>query len=554
MARVERTAAAALARLRGAALARPRTLLILAVLIVFAPAILQFVGRGVPENLFTGDAAVLELRTLQASHGRQLLGPYSRFLWSHPGPAFFYLALPIYEAFHRHGPALNLFALLVNLAASVGLALGAWRLRGLGFALVAVTLLAVYVGVAAPFQLSAEWNPMTPILPLGFLSFLAARIGLGVLAGLPLAAFVASAMVQTHVGFAPVVFTLAVMATILNLRAWSTTARRPTRLGADGARAPIGRRYAVGIATATAAVLLAMWILPLVENATRAPGNLQQLWTFFTAPHRPDRSWPMAVAVVSSELVRIVLAVPGTFGIHLVPSAGAVLALALAELGGVVAVLVVAVIREDEPTIALASIALAEIADAVAAVHAIRGEMHPYLVCWVSVIGLVAATVLAGGLLALRRWAFSRWAAPARLGPDLALALTIFAGVAIFGLGVRAEARGVDVFGPADQDAERFAEEIRSYLVAHGVDRPCLTIASHDVWPTAAAVVLYLEKRRVPIVVERDWLFMMGDQLEARSPPAHRLLLGEGEYCPAARGRPELHWISTVAGACAFVD
>ena len=58
----------------------------------FAPAAAEFVRRGVPDYLFTGDGATLELRTLHAAHGAQLLGPYSGFYWNHPGPAFFYLA------------------------------------------------------------------------------------------------------------------------------------------------------------------------------------------------------------------------------------------------------------------------------------------------------------------------------------------------------------------------------------------------------------------------------------------------------------------------------
>ena len=66
-----------------------RLALVAAAVVPFGPAAAQFVRRGVPDFLYTGDAATLELRTLYASHARQLLGPYSPFQWSHPGPAFF---------------------------------------------------------------------------------------------------------------------------------------------------------------------------------------------------------------------------------------------------------------------------------------------------------------------------------------------------------------------------------------------------------------------------------------------------------------------------------
>ena len=56
-----------------------RPLLYAAALVPFVPGASQFLQRGVPDLLFTGDGAALELGTLQAAHGVQWLGPYSRF-------------------------------------------------------------------------------------------------------------------------------------------------------------------------------------------------------------------------------------------------------------------------------------------------------------------------------------------------------------------------------------------------------------------------------------------------------------------------------------------
>jgi hypothetical protein len=41
------------------------------------------------------DFALLELSTGEALRGAQLLGPYSRFGWRHPGPAYVYLQAPL---------------------------------------------------------------------------------------------------------------------------------------------------------------------------------------------------------------------------------------------------------------------------------------------------------------------------------------------------------------------------------------------------------------------------------------------------------------------------
>src|SRR5687768_9871751 len=109
--------------------AKARGLMLVAAAVApFVPMAWQFAERGVPDYLFTGDGATLELRTLHASRGEQFVGPYSRFIWSHPGPLFFYMALPVYEAFGERGPALNLFMLLVNVAVAVAIVVTARRL------------------------------------------------------------------------------------------------------------------------------------------------------------------------------------------------------------------------------------------------------------------------------------------------------------------------------------------------------------------------------------------------------------------------------------------
>jgi hypothetical protein len=180
----------------------------------FLPGVWRLLHAGIPDVLFTGDGAVIEIRTLHAAHGKQLLGPYSRFFWSHPGPAFFYLALPIYQLFGQRGPALNLFAFLANLACAVTLGLAARRLRGQPFAVAVALLFGIYVAVGAPMPLWGDWNPVVPILPLALLGFLAARAAMGSAAAVPGCFFVASAIVQTHLGYLPVCVVLLALAAL----------------------------------------------------------------------------------------------------------------------------------------------------------------------------------------------------------------------------------------------------------------------------------------------------------------------------------------------------
>ena len=61
------------------------------------------------------DEAMTEIYTLQATHGQQLTGPYSRFGWHHPGPVYFYFLVPFYEAARRRTAGLNAGAGVVAL-------------------------------------------------------------------------------------------------------------------------------------------------------------------------------------------------------------------------------------------------------------------------------------------------------------------------------------------------------------------------------------------------------------------------------------------------------
>ena len=68
----------------------------LAVLPVIMPASRIIDGMdGMRSASPASDFALLELSTDEALRGTQLLGPYSRFGWRHPGPAYFYLQAPL---------------------------------------------------------------------------------------------------------------------------------------------------------------------------------------------------------------------------------------------------------------------------------------------------------------------------------------------------------------------------------------------------------------------------------------------------------------------------
>jgi hypothetical protein len=500
-----------------------RSLLCLAAVVPFVPDARQFFQRGVPDLLFTGDGAALELGTLHAARGVQLLGPYSRFGWSHPGPAYFYLALPFYEVFRRHGPALNVFALTADCAAGVAIVLTAHRLRGMLFALAVAALLAVYELVGLPFLLANEWNPIVPILPLVLLCFLAVRFALGHTRALPSFAFVASVVVQTHIAYGPDVLALAAFAGYARRR----LARERAATGPPKDESPIR--------VATAGILVLCWMLPLYEAMTTHPGNLQQLVAFFAPRHLSEHPWGAAIRTVFEQMAVMPLALLRTLHVTLkAPRWSVTLSLAVAQFVALVLVLVSGVRRRDASLSAFATIVLVQIAVAVVAVRAIRGDIEFYLVAWVSVLGLLSSVVLVAWLVsALERV----------LGGVPAGAMVAVSSIVLLALALSEPVTRGPIFRSPDLNAARLARIVEVYLTSTSLNRPMVRIVTDESWPTAVAVVLYLYKHGIPISVEDHWITVVGKPFTAPAGQHPDLLFGNRAFEEDARTRADLRFV-----------
>ena len=228
-------------------------------------------------------------------HHPVLLGLWSRGDWNHPGPALFYLlALP----YRLSGGSLGLYvgALIINGAALVGMALVARRRGGTVFYVLTVVGCAALVWGLGPSFVRSPWNPSIPVLPFGLVVFLCWAAACGERWALPLAAAVASFCAQTHVGYVPLVLPLLIWAGIWLalpvLRAWRTHA---PRVG-------VQLRALGGTALATAVVLGAMWLPPLIEEVRHRPGNLVNIREYFGTPSDDVATLGDGLRIVGSQL------------------------------------------------------------------------------------------------------------------------------------------------------------------------------------------------------------------------------------------------------------
>ena len=220
-----------------------------------------------------GDEALVEMRVRDVPSHLPLLGVYSRFGWSHPGPAqFLALALP-YRLFGSAGAGL-LVGAMVGHALAVGAAW--WVARTVDrVAGVAVLVALELVLLSVPSELvRTAWNPYVALVMAGLMVVLAwgwaERGRVAAVLILP----VGTLLVQSHIGNLPLVGGVTVVATVLAI--WGHRGRSRSD------EAPPGVPWRA--AAWGAGVAAVLWIPPLVEQFTGDPGNVTRMAQDLSGP------------------------------------------------------------------------------------------------------------------------------------------------------------------------------------------------------------------------------------------------------------------------------
>ena len=153
-----------------------------------------------------GDIALVDLRVRDVwSRAIPLVGPYSRLGWNHPGPAMFWLLAPLSGLTGRPAWATLVGAALVQGVAVVVVGRLAWRKGGVLLVAAALALNGLAYGAMGPSMLLEAWNPNVTYPFLLVLVLQAWCLADGDLALLPATALVGTFLVQTHVGYLPLV-------------------------------------------------------------------------------------------------------------------------------------------------------------------------------------------------------------------------------------------------------------------------------------------------------------------------------------------------------------
>jgi len=378
------------------------TLVVVALLPMLA-VLLQRWGRPyVP----VADQAIADLRIRDVwtfSANTPLTGPYSRFGWDHPGPMLYYLMAPFGWVLRQRSSYL-----IVGNAALQGLAVVwtarlSWKSGGLRWMVPWLAVITLSYWATGPAILQQLWNPYLPFPFFTLLLLQAWLVATGQGRRLVGMAFVASFLVQTHIGYA-----LPVTAVV----AWALV-----RLGVSEHRAGRSfRRWTLW--RLPLLVVGVLWFVPVVVDAVRhPPGNLVRLLQSYLG-HGAARLGPVlglhgALGFLATEFRWRPPWLGGpdpavTYSSLTLPSSVAWMVVPVVLIGTSWGL---ARWRRRDDLCALAELLAVTVVAGVAALSVVTGEALPYLFLWRIPIGcatvVLSLVVAVETLRGARRWALA---------------------------------------------------------------------------------------------------------------------------------------------------
>lgn len=469
----------------------------------------------VPDVRPTSDMAVIEIDVIHATRGLWDQGAYSRFGWRHPGPMHAYLLAPLYQLSGGRHVALFASAWIVSLGCLAFVARAASRHLPPGTA-IAVSAAVAALSIRADGLAISIWNPHAVVLPLAATLVAAAVAAAGRPFYLVWTAAGASFLAQTHVGLVPAAATVVLVAgSAVGASAWR-----------DRVTAPAAARRGAGALVTAAAIGLALWLPPLVEQWRGQPGNLTTIVSFFQSPERTGQPLPLAARYAGhgfASVFRPDLTLPDGQPLR-IARARTWLYWSGLQLLAVGVVAAVAWRRRQRALGWLAFTVLLATAAGAAAAARLDTPVADHVLYWLAAVGALAAGLWIGSLA---EWITARMpmGIPSMPGaPVWAAALVI----------VAAASAAVDLYGArfrstsAEEGARivtAIAPRVGAFLDAH--PGPTLVRLSESNWGEAAGVILELYKTGRPITIERDWLVMFGNPLAPTGEERRELFLAD---------------------------
>ncbi|HWE70709.1 MAG TPA: hypothetical protein VG205_10115 [Acidimicrobiales bacterium] len=493
-----------------------------------------------------GDQAVLASRVGDAMRFHVELGPYSRFGWSHPGPALFYLQAPVYSLSNTNSRSLFVGSLLINGICIVATLAVVRRFAGEWSALWATAVVGVVLLALGANAIETFWNPDLEAAAVLLVMVLTAGAVSGSGLSVVGVAMVGSYVVQTDVGTVPLVGVMAVVSVIgyVTQRVLRPRGRHRRRVDARGGRVLPAVLLVLGVA-----VVAVAWIPPLVQQFRGHPGNLSALYDFFSHPtataakYGSTHSLSAAWAVVANSTTSVPFGNVSATAAMTTAAAGRQWTVgvwaALALIG-----MVWAVWRRRWFAFGLGLTTLVGLVVSVIAVERIVGPIGNYLAFWMELVPVPA--VVGIGVLTVEAVSRRRTAAGASTGvrepPPTAPWWRVGLG---WGLAVLLLLPVVGVAGQlgrgsalVDSEGNLEIAQLTGFTVAHlkpSSERGVLVVMGNaDRWPEASGLVLQLTQDGYQPTVTSIWGFMFTPRYVAGSAPQAQVVLTDATGTTAA--------------------
>jgi hypothetical protein len=500
-------------------------------IIVLGPALLLLVaaltGRALEtEAAATGDYAVLELYTRLAAQGRQLLGPYSRFGFHHPGPAYFYASVPLYVLSGERFAGILMTAATINVLSVALLLRRVGRHGGTAALLAAALMVALFLSWRGPGWIFSAWNPSVAVLPFGLALVSLAAFAAGDSRALTAAVLAGSFAAQSHLGCLPAVAFVAAAAFFLLVP--------PVR---ESAGLPPLSRMERGPLIRAALVAAVLWAPPVIEQLSPQGGNLAHIVGFSALPDERHTA-AEALAASGSATIGWLFGWRGTAASWLL--APTAVLLCFAHFAARRTRLAFAA--------ALSLLTLAGLAAAVLSAARVTGPLLPYLLRWMAMLAVGAVAAAAAAVAPLLR---ARMAASRR--PLLLLTVALVALAIVSGRNLalaQALLQSPPTPTEASEAAARLAEAIDAG-VSTTSHRALVEVAPHTDRDLVLGVVLAMDKAGTRFAVRPFGPFRLGGRWTPDGTEDARVVLGPEDAELA--GSPGVRLLGRDAGLFAYL-
>ncbi len=251
---------------------------------------------GVPDVTNSGDGALLEMSTRSLFSRRILLGPYSRFLFFHPGPLYFLIRYPFYMIMGQRNSSFLIVTSLISMASLFGSWFVVKKLLSKFASYLFIAVFALFLLNTDKVLWLSEWNPHIILFPVVLFSIAMAAVSCRNTKYLYLGVITGSFVAQTHIGGIPVLAGSFIIAVLCAVFPWIISS----------SKSKTNPRILKQLLISFVLVLL-LWAPPIYHEITAdEQGNFTAIKEFFNES-QSDYDFETALEPWSNTLTRFEL-------------------------------------------------------------------------------------------------------------------------------------------------------------------------------------------------------------------------------------------------------